>query len=287
MNIQEKLKEMGRNSIFLEIAGKESYQRCGSRFGGQPDVPPDFVWPTFQGEGYDGVVKNRPLTFLAQFNCADLSKYDADHLLPDHGLLSFFYETDTQCWGYDPADKGCARVFWFEDTTVLSAADFPEDMEEYFRFPTLRIQMRQEPSYPQWEDFSETEQLLQKDPQQCLTQCGPFEAVRKTLIPEEPNLSSKLLGWPDIIQNSMAVECDLVTQGYYLGGKWEEIPEEVCRRAEQTAPDRWLLLFQLDMVENGDFELMFGDCGRVYFYITREDLLARRFDRVWLILQCC
>ena len=55
----------------------------------------------------------------------DLSKYDADHLLPAHGLLSFFYETDTQCWGYDPADKGCARVFWFEGTTVLSAADFP------------------------------------------------------------------------------------------------------------------------------------------------------------------
>ena len=31
---------------------------------------------------------------------------------------------------------------------------------------------------------------------------------------------------------------------------------------------------------------MFGDCGRVYFCIRKEDLAARRFDRVWLILQC-
>ena len=49
----------------------------------------------------------------------------------------------------------------------------------------------------------------------------------------------------------------------------------------------WQLLFQLDTVESGGFELMFGDCGRIYFYIRNEDLAARRFDRVWLIQQCC
>lgn len=45
-----------------------------------------------------------------------------------------------------------------------------------------------------------------------------------------------------------------------------------------------MLLFQLDTVEQGNFELMFGDCGHIYFYITKEDLAARRFDRIWLIL---
>lgn len=286
MDLQETLNAMRRNSIFLNIAGKGTQQRCGTRFGGQPDVPPDFVWPTFRGEGYDGVVKDRPLTFLAQFNCADLAKYDTEHQLPDHGLLSFFYETDTQCWGYDPSDKGCARVFWFEDTSILSAADFPPDMEECFRFPTIAIEMKPEWSYPEWEDFSEREHLLRRDPKQYLAQSEPFEKARQLLVPEEPMVSSKLLGWPDIIQNSMAVECDLVSQGYYLGGKWEEVPEEIRQRAEDTALERWLLLFQLDMVEDDDFELMFGDSGRIYFYITREDLGERRFDRVWLILQC-
>lgn len=51
--------------------------------------------------------------------------------------------------------------------------------------------------------------------------------------------------------------------------------------------DGWLLLFQLDMVYYEDFELMFGDSGRFYFYIRREDLVERQFDKVWLILQSC
>ena len=84
----------------------------------------------------------------------------------------------------------------------------------------------------------------------------------------------------------MFAECDLVNQGYYLGNGWVKIPKEVRQRAEETARDRWMLLFQLDTVELGDFELMFGDCGHIYFYITKEHLAARRFDRIWLILQC-
>lgn len=129
MNMKEKLESLGRNSIQLKIARKETYKLGATRFGGKPDVPPDFVWPTYEGESYDHVVKDRPLTFLAQFNCAELAQFDKEHLLPDHGLLSFFYETDTQCWGYDPKDKGCARVYWFEDMSALSAADFPADIK--------------------------------------------------------------------------------------------------------------------------------------------------------------
>ena len=105
MSIKEKLESLGRNSIQLKIARKETYKLGATRFGGKPDVPPDFVWPTYEGESYDHVVKDRPLTFLAQFNCAELAQFDKEHLLPDHGLLSFFYETDTQCWGYDPKNQ--------------------------------------------------------------------------------------------------------------------------------------------------------------------------------------
>ena len=218
------------------------------------------------------VVKDRPLTFLAQFNCAELAQFDKEHLLPDHGLLSFFYETDTQCWGYDPNDKGCARVYWFEDMSALSAADFPADMGEDFKFPMVKIQIAQKTSYPSWTDFSEVFPD-EKD-------YDAFDLVWNELTDETPENRSQLLGWPDVIQNSMFSECDLVTQGYYLGNGWLNIPKEVRQRAEETARDRWMLLFQLDTVEQGNFELMFGDCGHIYFYITKEDLAARRFDRM-------
>lgn len=48
---------------------------------------------------------------------------------------------DTQCWGYDPKDQGCARVYWFEDMSALSAADFPADMGEDFKFPMVKIKL--------------------------------------------------------------------------------------------------------------------------------------------------
>lgn len=278
IDIKEKLERMRQNSIVLKIDETEQYKPCGTRFGGRPDVPPHFVWPTFRGENYDGTVKDRPLAFLAQFNCEDLAPYDTEHLLPDHGLLSFFYEMDTQRWGFDPGDRGCARVFWFEDTSTLTVADYPAEMEEDFKFPLMRIKLTAQTSLPGCEDFIEA--------------CGDvdfeaYRAAREELGVEEPNECSKLLGWADTIQGSMPVECDLVNQGFYLGRGWGKIPRDIQQQAKETALDRWTLLFQLDMVTNGDFELMFGDCGRIYFYILKEDLLARRFDWVWLILQCC
>lgn len=283
MTIKEKLASVGKNSIELKITRKERYKLGATRFGGQPDVPPDFVWPTYRGESYDHVVKDRPLSFIAQFNCGELAQHDPEHLLPDHGLLSFFYELDTQCWGFDPKDRGCARVYWFEDISALSAAQFPTDMEEDFQLPMVKTKLSPKQSYPSWEDFSD---LFPDGEDDDAFYAAWDELTREGA--EEPKERSQLLGWPDVVQNSMYKECDLVTEGYYLGSRegWSKIPKDIRQRAEETARDRWMLLLQLDTVECGDFELMFGDCGHIYFYITREDLAVRRFDRVWLILQC-
>ena len=83
----------------------------------------------------------------------------------------------------------------------------------------------------------------------------------------------------------MTVECELVSRGYDLGGR-RKIPEDQLREAEETSLENWRLLLQLDTIQQGKFSLDFGDYGRVYFYIRTEDLAARRFDRVWLVLQC-
>ena len=78
----------------------------------------------------------------------------------------------------------------------------------------------------------------------------------------------------------------MVTKGYYLGGSREGIPVEDQRYAAERSVEDWQLLFQLGTVSGEGFSLMFGDCGRIYFYIRKEDLLARRFEKIWLILQC-
>ena len=188
-------------------------------------------------------------------------------MLPDRGVLSFFYETESMRWGYSPSDAGCARVFWFEDSAALSKACFPDDLPPERRYPMLHIGMQKLPSFPDPED------------------CYEFGLVQEGNPYSEQNTGSKLLGWPDIIQGSMALECELIAKGFFLGRGWEDITEEEIEEARDHA-GRWRLLLQLDMVETEDFSLLFGDCGRIYFLLPAEDLHARRFEDAWLMLQC-
>ena len=251
-----------------------------SKFGGRPDVPADFVWPVFETKTWeDDQVRARPLAFLAQFDCAQLAPLDKEGLLPHAGLLSFFYELGSQRWGYDPKDRGCARVFWFEGP--LSPAEFPAELDEAFRLPELAAELSQATDAP---DFQDACPALEYP--WTANDYRYFDQARRELGMDYPADRSQLLGWPDLIQNNMTLECALVDRGYYLGGQWENIPMEERSALRTPSVREWQLLFQLDTVEQGDFELMFGDCGRVYFYIRREDLAQRRFDRAWLILQC-
>lgn len=281
MMIKKKLKSLAQNSIVLDISEElEKYAVGSTHFGGQPDVTPGFNWPRYRGKECDSGCDGRPLAFLAQFNCAELAALDVDSVLPDHGLLSFFYEMKSQPWGFDPEDEGGLRVYWFEDIFSLSRMDFPTDLEDGCRFPAVNIEAQAELSYPSMDDF------IQKFPEE--DDDTAFETAQRKLDAEDPGVRSKLLGWEDIIQDSMYEECDLVTKGYYLGdaeGYAKITPED--RKDSETAIDRWQLLLQLDMVEAENFELMFGDSGRLYVFMRKEDLKARRFDNAWGIIQCC
>ncbi len=285
INIKKELKKAARNSIMLDIGGDKE-KRGKTKFGGRPDVPADFKWAYYSGKGYlDETPKSRPLSFLAQFDLAEITKYDTDGILPKTGLLSFFYDCDTMQWGYDPKDRGCAKVYYFEDVNALAPAEFPDDLAEDFRFPELAISARTERSYQCFEDF-----IVQRE--KTAMEWDEFDDVLESMGIEEPDdldPRSKLLGWADIIQGNMTRECELVARrGYYLGDpdSWERVTPRDRQETEQWANRDWLLLFQLGIVETDGFELMFGDLGRIYFYIHKDDLAARNFDNVWLILQC-
>ena len=266
------------DSRFVPAQGKLAVG--ASKFGGRPDVPADFIWPVFETDTReDDQVKERPLAFLAQFDCAQLAPLDPEGLLPKEGVLSFVDELESQRWGYDPKDAGCARVFWFEGP--LAPAEFPAELEEDFRLPEMAAQLSGATDAP---DFQDACPALEYP--WTANDYRIFDQARRELGMDYPANRSQLLGWPDIIQNNMTLQCELISRGYYLGGSWEKIPLEERSALRTPSVRDWQLLFQLDTVENGDFELMFGDCGRIYLYIRREDLAQRRFDRVWLIQQC-
>ncbi len=60
-----------------------------------------------------------------------------------------------------------------------------------------------------------------------------------------------------------------------------------CRRAVaglQAGAADWVMPAQVD--SDDDVGSMWGDAGKLYFAIRRQDLAAGAFDRTWLVLQC-
>ena len=55
-------------------------------------------------------------------------------------------------------------------------------------------------------------------------------------------------------------------------------------KALEAGAARWRLLLQLDT--DDDAAMMWGDLGRLYFWITDDALRRRAFDEVWMVLQC-
>jgi Uncharacterized protein conserved in bacteria len=70
------------------LASDEDLALGATKIGGQPDLPPDTLWPEWRGA---------PLNFLAQIRLADVAAYDPDGELPHEGMLSFFF--DYTNWG--------------------------------------------------------------------------------------------------------------------------------------------------------------------------------------------
>lgn len=269
----------GKNAIYLTIASDSEASR--THLGGVPLLPADFAYPTYTGEGTDGV-KTRPLSFLAQIDCAEIHALDRDSLLPGRGILSFFYEQDTQCWGDEPEDAGCARAYWFEDADALRETPLPDDLDAEYRLPLIAVQLQAAAELPEHEEFGEDgipelEQLTEED--------GAYEEFLEARSDYHGDTRIKLLGYANIIQSDMKSECVSSTNPKFRKIDWGSVTEEF--RAEYHAEKNdWTLLFQLDSFESGDFRLVFGDWGRLYFWIRKSDLAKRDFSRIWLVLQC-
>ena len=91
-----------------------------------------------------------------------------------------------------------------------------------------------------------------------------------------------MLGHPDEIQGDMKLECQLVTNGLYCG---DSTGYEDPRAAELEADaSDWRLLLQVASDE--DAGAMWGDLGRLYYWIRDQDLRRGAFDASWLVLQC-
>ncbi|WP_293962235.1 DUF1963 domain-containing protein [uncultured Fusobacterium sp.] len=82
-------------------------------------------------------------------------------------------------------------------------------------------------------------------------------------------------------------ECEGVARKniYYGSAPIKYGNDDIKKAIKENAKD-WILLMQMSELEIGDYGLYFGDSGKIYFNIRKEDLKNKNFDNVWLILQC-
>jgi uncharacterized protein YwqG len=248
--------------------GRDADSHAVSRLGGTPHVPDEFAWPRWRDDA---------LAFVGQINLSDLTSFKAASVLPESGMLSFFYHPEQSAWGFDPNDSGSARVYWFPNVRELRQVPLPDDIPDHGRFDAGQVSFHETLTLPPYQS-REIESLgfsSDEDDQYFAF----WEAFRE---PYGDSPDHQLLGHPNPIQDEMQLECQLVTNGIYCGGP--EGYSDPRRVALEAGAGEWQLLAQID--SDDTLSMMWGDAGMLYYWIKRTDLEARDFERSWMILQC-
>jgi uncharacterized protein YwqG len=258
----------------LEKSGPR--EGAGSHLGGEPLLPDGFEWPRWRG---------KPMSFIAQIKLADLGEHAAAFGLPLDGLLTFFYDSTQTSWGFDPADKGSSVVTWFPGDRELHQRPSTQLLPSGSRFAHLDLSFAVQWTVPQFGSIE-----LEWDERGAGRPVGesgdPFELETimslESLLAGDDTVRHRMFGYPDQIQDEMRTECELVTNGIYTGDS--SYASDPRRAALEANGAMWQLLLQVDSDER--LGTMWGDGGRIYYWIREDALRDRAFDRVWLVFQC-
>ena len=238
-----------------------------SRLGGHPDLPQGMAWPVHQG---------RPLSFIAQIALEDVRPLDVDHALPSQGQLFFFYDGLQQPWGFDPKDRGSWLVMHSMDAPLVRT-EGPSELEDGGEYSPCALRFAFAWTLPDRSTLADRRIQLSDE------ESDAYDALIGELDQEcgMEQVGHQLLGCAAPVQGEMELECQLASNGVYCGDARSDDP-----RIPSLTPGAadWRLLLQVD--SDDDASMMWGDLGRIYFWIRRQDLEKADFSRVWTILQC-
>ena len=225
-----------------------------SKLGGDPDLPTNFEWPTWE-EG--------PLDFLAQI---DLTQIDTSFGLPDNGVLVFFADVDA-CFGLSQKDKDGFRIVWTD--AELERRPAPEDAE---RFACGRIAFRNHLSVPPLGAVAVGDVDVPDE------EADALDDIRREFGGYEAH---QLLGHADFIQHPIEEETVQAITGCSTGGAGFDT--KLWAKVKDQTKD-WRLLLQI--ASDGELDYMWGDAGLLYFAIRRDALARPLSENAWYIFQC-
>ncbi len=255
--VSKEITNVAQSSIRLKAysADEAGLPLGATKFGGLPDLPHGKRWPEYNGS---------LLPFLAQINISDIVPYDKDHLLPETGILYFFFDVEA-FFGW-PDDQVETWHVWYaqpSDVAALQRNAIPEVLLKPKEYHLGGIKCSTEVTLPDYSsyDTDSVERLGLKDPlsveeEQAYYKIQAQLAGRVGIKHHVP--MHRLLGYPDTVQ-------------------WDMLSELAGTIAD------WRLLFQMDSDSIPDTD--WGDTGRIYFWIRADELQRCDFSQVRLILQ--
>lgn len=216
--------------------------------------------------------------FIAQIDLGAIPRVDDS--LPEAGWLYFFYDTVRQTWGFDPADRGSCRIFYANcDRSTLRRMAPPNDANPDFASRSCAVAAIPELTLPEELPGVEYETPTYEAYQKLLAELSNGKDTVSDTI-------HRLLGHPQPIQGEMELDCQHASNGINSGGVPLSAQESARAKELEGGAADWRLLLQIDTDEEGP-GWMWGDTGRIYFWILKQDLKKLRFDDAWLVLQCC
>lgn len=227
---------------------KFSGDPLASRFGGLPVFPKGQSWP---------LVDKEPMVFVGQINCAELRAAVGETPFPDRGILQFFGESD----GITGCGPCCdCAVLYFPDPQNLKTTPLPvEDFELSLQCGLAFYDTVELP-----DPRSDAVAALGLTAAEAEAYAGLREQISNHGMPENRanDERSKLLGWPDLIQEQDVVE---------FSPKEEKSGEK--------------LLLQVNSYHDGWDWQSWGDGGNVYFVLDVQSLAQQDFGKVQVNMQ--
>lgn len=227
-------------------AAMEQLATGASRFGGVPDLPPGVAWPA-----RDGV----PMEFIAQIRLADVAAAGADARLPAQGSLLFFYNSQWSSSDMEREAPCCAVVFH----------DGPDDA--LVRTPPPRVEWKSE--------FADVTQFAPFLHGVASLAFEPTVAVPGGVSPFiTPPLSDF---WQDFqSEHGSALSGQDEDEPYHENFLLGYVDEQDYVDAHANGTNDQLLL-QVDSEDAAEFQ--FGDCNKLFFLLTKDELAARDFSK--------
>lgn len=239
------------------------HARRGTRFGGEPLLPPGATWPRSD---------RGPLSFLGQLDFAELSRVGGAALgLPGTGSVALFYDVEGQPWGTEPGHAdGFALVVCDESA---QPAELPDDAIPFDEEP---LALSAAPSLPS-PASPEGAALLEGEPDAIVRAYAEhLEALAAEQVPHGvAALRQQVGGHAPFVSRDVRLVASLASAGA-SATHLDAVPRDAVARARREA-QAWQLLWQL---EPHDDRFTWAASGSLFVLVRGGDL-----GRAWVVYE--